>query len=56
MGFFDYAEHVPGLTGFIWFDIDKEKDWRANSSAASWAAFVTGISQMNEIGEGHSGS
>lgn len=56
MGFFDYVEHVPGLTGFIWFDIDKEKDWRANSSAASWAAFVTGISQMNEIGEGHSGS
>lgn len=44
--FFDYAEHVPGLIGFIWFDMNKERDWRVDSSAASLTAFSDGIASM----------
>jgi Glycosyl hydrolase family 26 len=44
--FFDYAEHVPGLTGFIWFDMNKERDWRIDSSSAALTAFDNGIASL----------
>jgi hypothetical protein len=38
-----FAEIVRyGLAGFIWFDADKETDWRVDSSAAALAAFKAG--------------
>lgn len=32
----------PEVTGFTWFDYDKETDWRIGSSAAALTAFATG--------------
>ena len=29
----------PLIKGVIWFDVDKERDWRINSSATTLAAF-----------------
>ena len=29
----------PQLRAFVWFDYDKETDWRVSSSAASLSAF-----------------
>lgn len=33
-----FAEE-PGILGFVWFDVDKETDWRVASSPESQAAF-----------------
>ena len=33
----------PDIRAFIWFDLDKETDWRIASSPASAAAFVSGL-------------
>jgi hypothetical protein len=33
----------PAIKGFVWFDHDKETDWRINSSTASLAAFRSGL-------------
>ncbi|MDI9901125.1 glycosyl hydrolase [Rhodococcus sp. IEGM 1409] len=35
-----YFEQTPEITGFIWFDYNKETDWRIASSEASRAAFL----------------
>jgi len=32
----------PRIVGFTWFNINKETDWRINSSSASQAAFIAG--------------
>jgi hypothetical protein len=32
----------PDVVGFIWFDLDKETDWRVDSSPAALAAFRAG--------------
>ena len=32
------------IAGFIWFDLDKETDWRIASSPDSLAAFRSGLS------------
>ncbi len=32
----------PDIVGFIWFDLNKETDWRVNSSPATLAAFRAG--------------
>jgi hypothetical protein len=34
-------EEFPLLKGLVWFDVNKETDWRISSSAASEAAFKT---------------
>ena len=44
--FFDYARHVPDLTGFIWFQMNKERDWRINSNTASLTAFRDAIGDL----------
>ncbi len=38
-----YLAAQPGLIGFIWFDLDKERDWRIDSSAQSAAAFARAL-------------
>jgi beta-mannanase len=45
-GFFSYLKKTPAITGFVWFEFDKETDWRVESSAASLAAFVKGLSGL----------
>jgi beta-mannanase len=35
----DYLVHADRVTGFIWFQADKERDWRLNSTEQSQAAF-----------------
>lgn len=37
----DVPTRFPAVRAVIWFDIDKETDWRVNSSPASLAAFRT---------------
>lgn len=41
--FFAALSHAGALTGFVWFDADKETDWRLDSSAAAQVAFVAGL-------------
>ena len=39
----DYLSGQPEVTGFIWFDHDKETDWRIASSPASVTAMATAL-------------
>jgi len=39
---FRQAESCKSIVGLIWFDTNKERDWRIASSAPSAAAFATG--------------
>lgn len=41
--FFSYLRSTPVISGFIWFDADKETDWRIDSSPSSLAAFRAGL-------------
>lgn len=41
--FFAYLEANPRITGFVWFDDDKETDWAITSADGSLAAFVQGL-------------
>jgi hypothetical protein len=43
--FFASLPRYPGILGFVWFDYDKEADWRLDSSAAARAAFSAGIAE-----------
>lgn len=38
-----YLAAQPDVTGFVWFHMQKETDWRINSSDASAAAFKTAL-------------
>lgn len=40
---FTQLSRRPDIRAFIWFDLDKETDWRITSSAASAAAFSAGL-------------
>jgi len=40
----------PEITGFVWFDTDKETDWRFDSSPASAAAFRAGLARLDRRG------
>jgi hypothetical protein len=42
--FFSMLESNRAITGFVWFDADKETDWRINSSSAALEAFAAGLS------------
>jgi beta-mannanase len=33
----------PQVVGFVWFDFNKETDWRVDSSPSSLAAFSAGV-------------
>jgi hypothetical protein len=39
-----YLDAQPDVTGFVWFDMTKETDWRIASSTASSGAFKTALS------------
>jgi hypothetical protein len=41
--FFDLLRSTPAIRGFVWFDADKETDWRLNSSPQTLAAFEAGL-------------
>ncbi|WP_231380884.1 glycoside hydrolase family 26 protein [Gordonia alkanivorans] len=43
--FFTVIEANDRVSGFVWFQMDKERDWRFNSSPESTAAFREGLSQ-----------
>lgn len=40
---FDYLTHQSQVTGVVWFQMDKERDWRFNSSGQAQAAFKQAI-------------
>jgi hypothetical protein len=40
----------PSVVGFVWFQYDKETDWRIDSSSASRAAFDAGLAQRRYVG------
>jgi beta-mannanase len=40
----------PSIVGFVWFQYDKETDWRIDSSSASRAAFGAGLAQRRYVG------
>ena len=40
---FAMLESSPAIRGFIWFDADKETDWRLDDTAADLAAFAQGL-------------
>lgn len=48
--FGDYLEDNPEVAGFVWFDFDKETDWRIASSVASSGAFVDLLSRLPPSG------
>jgi hypothetical protein len=37
------------VTGFIWFDVNKERDWRINSSQAAQEAFKASLAKVISI-------
>ncbi len=41
--FFEVVMGNPDVTGFLWFQTDKERDWRINSTRASTQAFRDGL-------------
>ncbi|MDV7102416.1 glycosyl hydrolase [Gordonia amicalis] len=43
--FFSVIEASDRVSGFVWFQMDKERDWRFNSSRASTTAFREGLSR-----------
>ncbi|QGP90301.1 endoglucanase [Gordonia sp. 135] len=43
--FFRVIESAPSVLGFIWFQMDKERDWRFNSSPASTESFRSGLAR-----------
>ena len=45
--FFNYLGRTPAIKGFVWFDFNKETDWRVNSSASSLRSFITGLNNGN---------
>lgn len=40
----------PSVVGFVWFQFDKETDWRIDSSGASRDAFAAGVAQSHYVG------
>ncbi|MDT0223421.1 glycosyl hydrolase [Gordonia sp. AC31] len=41
--FFSFLEQHQSVLGFVWFQTDKERDWRINSTPASTQAFRDGL-------------
>jgi hypothetical protein len=40
---FAFVESTPAITGFAWFEFNKETNWLVNSSPSALAAFRTGL-------------
>ncbi|WP_280985333.1 glycoside hydrolase family 26 protein [Gordonia namibiensis] len=43
--FFDLIEDRANVAGFLWFQMDKERDWRFNSTPASTRSFRAGLAR-----------
>jgi beta-mannanase len=41
--FFSFLAAQPRITAFVWFNVNKETDWRIESSAAAQSAFAAGV-------------
>ena len=48
--FFASIERSPDILGFVWFNYDKEADWRIESSAGSRAAFARAVAKHRYVG------
>ncbi|MDJ0029626.1 glycosyl hydrolase [Gordonia alkanivorans] len=48
--FFRVIESAPNVLGFIWFQMDKERDWRFNSSPTSTESFRSGLARWMSSG------
>ncbi len=44
--FFAWLQATPAVTGFVWFQFQKEADWRVESSPAAQSAFVTNLKRL----------
>ncbi|MGC4934392.1 glycoside hydrolase family 26 protein [Gordonia sp. DT30] len=44
--FFTLIQSQSRVEGFVWFQMDKERDWRFNSTPASTAAFRAGVAGL----------
>ncbi|WP_331852583.1 hypothetical protein [Gordonia insulae] len=40
------VESEPRIQAFLWFQMDKERDWRFNSTAQSLQAFRASVAAM----------
>jgi hypothetical protein len=47
---FDWMAAQPDLAGFVWFQLDKETDWRIDSSRSSTTAFREGLARLRQAG------
>jgi beta-mannanase len=48
--FLAQLSRYPSVVGFVWFQYDKETDWRIDSSTASRAAFAAGLAPARYVG------
>jgi beta-mannanase len=48
--FLTELRRTPSIVGFVWFQYDKETDWRIDSSHASRSAFGAGVAQRRYVG------
>jgi len=49
--FFRQLRRRPYIRAFVWFNLDKETDWRVQSSEAARAAFAAGVADPRYPGE-----
>jgi len=42
----DYLDKADGVTGFVWFDHDKESDWGLNSSPEAGRAMARALEEV----------
>jgi hypothetical protein len=47
--FFALHNDFPQIAGFTWFSINKETDWRIDSSQNAKNAFIAGMTGLNEV-------
>ncbi len=45
--FFAFLSATPAIEGFVWFEFNKETDWRVESSTSSKQAFIADLSNSN---------
>ena len=48
--FFASIERSPDILGFVWFNYDKEADWRVDSSPDARAAFARAVAKSRYVG------
>ena len=52
---FAALKNHPEIIGFVWFNFNKETDWRIQSSAAATSAFAAGVADPRFAGAARSG-